>query len=406
MPTSACPDLLRPLTFACIPRLLQTVSYEHAQQLLAAEELVFRAIATDEPGSKAQDAGLSFLAYLQSTWMPQVMWTSWSRKGREDAARRMGIPFENVLPTTNHLEAFNGSLKKTHLPQWQHSGSRLRFDLLIYHLTVNILPRVYGRHRMLTGYRSWKSERFRSAAGGKSLHAEGIPDTHLAAGSHASLTDAESRPWYWHQPDERRDADAAIILRRNLIQPIPALVPYELWAVCSSSSVVAETFSSPPSLYSLTCHPSGSATCTCQDWLRRGGSCKHLRAFKIIIDSWSAHGALAYKFSSPASREEAIQLDQQNRLWYGPHYDRSVTQAATAFPTGERELSRNKLCLSSDRFFLLVASNAQTAPQPCPIILPPRTMGDSVASLEHELRLLEGVDSGEFNIQSICGPSL
>ncbi|KAI0358662.1 hypothetical protein OH77DRAFT_1375718, partial [Trametes cingulata] len=95
--------------------LLQTTCYEDAVLLLDIEEAVLRAISKDEPSEKASSAGLSYLSYIRTTWMPKDMWVGWSRRGREEAARRMAIPVEDVLPTTNHLEAFNGSLKKTHL---------------------------------------------------------------------------------------------------------------------------------------------------------------------------------------------------------------------------------------------------------------------------------------------------
>jgi len=44
----------------------------------------------------------------------------------------LGISVEGVIPTTNHLEAFNGILKRKHIHRWQHSGKRLRIDLLVY----------------------------------------------------------------------------------------------------------------------------------------------------------------------------------------------------------------------------------------------------------------------------------
>ncbi|EIW63778.1 uncharacterized protein TRAVEDRAFT_97696, partial [Trametes versicolor FP-101664 SS1] len=96
--------------------LLQTVAHEVAVTLLADEEETLHAIATaDAAGGKASQAGLSYLEYLRSQWMPVPMWTGWSRRGRENAAKRMGISVDEVLPTTNHLEAFNGSLKRNHL---------------------------------------------------------------------------------------------------------------------------------------------------------------------------------------------------------------------------------------------------------------------------------------------------
>lgn len=101
-----------------------------------------------------------YLDYMISTWMPNEMWASWSRYGREKAASQLGVSLEGVIPTTNHLESLNGSLKRKYVPQWQHSGHRLRFDMLLYHLTSSILPQIYAQHRMVAQYSAWKASRF------------------------------------------------------------------------------------------------------------------------------------------------------------------------------------------------------------------------------------------------------
>lgn len=88
------------------------------------------------------DAVTKYLDYMASTWMSVELWSSWSRYGREKAAAQLCIPLEGVIPTTNHLESLNGNLKRKYVPQWQHSGHRLRFDLLLYHLVSHILPQI------------------------------------------------------------------------------------------------------------------------------------------------------------------------------------------------------------------------------------------------------------------------
>ncbi|KAL6298230.1 hypothetical protein BKA93DRAFT_711361, partial [Sparassis latifolia] len=96
--------------------LLQSTKHNAATQLVDRQDEDFRnIIATDTQAKAAGEAGLKFIVYLRQTWMPVDLWQSWSKRGREDAATKMGIPIDEVLPTTNHLEAFNGSLKKSHL---------------------------------------------------------------------------------------------------------------------------------------------------------------------------------------------------------------------------------------------------------------------------------------------------
>jgi hypothetical protein len=81
--------------------------------------------------------------------------------------------------------------------------------------------------------------------------------------------------------------------------------------------------------YYMTIHPSGSATCTCMDWLKRGGACKHLRAFRYLIDTWSSNGQLQYTCRFPQSRDEALKIDDQNRHWYRQWYNMAVMTIST-----------------------------------------------------------------------------
>ncbi|KAF8583484.1 hypothetical protein K439DRAFT_1647218 [Ramaria rubella] len=93
------------------------------------------------------NAGLSFLKYLTDTWMLVSLWGSWSQKGHLEASRHLKIPVEGVIPMTNHLEAFNGILKRKHIGQWQHAGKHLHLDVLIHLLVMHILPGIFStRH--------------------------------------------------------------------------------------------------------------------------------------------------------------------------------------------------------------------------------------------------------------------
>lgn len=58
------------------------------------------------------------LDYLQSYWGREALWQSWSDFGRCVAAVCLGCVVEGVLPTTNHLESFNGVSKRKHLKRW------------------------------------------------------------------------------------------------------------------------------------------------------------------------------------------------------------------------------------------------------------------------------------------------
>ncbi|KAI0258025.1 hypothetical protein BC834DRAFT_837033, partial [Gloeopeniophorella convolvens] len=250
-----------------INRLIQSTHHETAKAAVAAERQHFLKLQGDRSSKPSADKGLAFLAYLDSFWMRKDMWRSWSQSGRVEAAARMGIPIDGVLPTTNHLEAFNGVFKNKYLPQWQRSGYRLRFDVLILHLVRHILPHIFTLVRQRGEIAAWRRARF-------SVAAEGAPLLRSRAG--AQSTSNSSRPMAWFGNDPQRDQLAAEILRSQRLFPVISRNTNELWACCATSASHPGTKES--ARYWLTLHLSGVATCTCPDWLQRGGACKHLRS--------------------------------------------------------------------------------------------------------------------------------
>ncbi|KAI0688087.1 hypothetical protein BC835DRAFT_1285489, partial [Cytidiella melzeri] len=106
------------------------------------------------------DGIAKYLDYLLTTWMPQELWSSRSLHGHKKVVNCLGIPVQGVLPTTNHLESLNGNLKQKYVPQWQHSGHCLQFDMLLYCLVSNNLPQIYAQHCMVTQYNTWRHKQF------------------------------------------------------------------------------------------------------------------------------------------------------------------------------------------------------------------------------------------------------
>ncbi len=99
---------------------------------------------------------------------------------------------------------------------------------------------------------------------------------------------------------------------------ISSQCPFELWVMCRSSAM-------PDRKYWLTLHPLGAATCTCQDSIYCSGACKHLCVFRLLIETWGHGGNLATTYHFPLSLEEAIQIEEHNHCWYGPHLDHAIT---------------------------------------------------------------------------------
>ncbi|KAI0324238.1 hypothetical protein GY45DRAFT_1340931 [Cubamyces sp. BRFM 1775] len=270
--------------------LLETVRYEDALHLVTSQECGLSRIASQgAKGEKAAVAIKSFVQYLQGTWMPMEMLRSWAKKGQVDVAALMKIPLEKVVTTSNHLESFNGKLKKAHIPQWQHSGRRLRFDILIYHLVADIVPRIFARHCVTSAYEHWKTERFRAATGGADLHAM-AGRVEASARSHTGMPAAGLIPRAWYPSDPRRDLHAQTLYDHRHLTPIEASCPYELWV-----------------------------TCKC------GAACKHLCTFRLLIEGGSAAGLLEHRFLFPLTEAEAIDTENCNRRWYGDAYPSAVT---------------------------------------------------------------------------------
>ncbi|EPS94045.1 hypothetical protein FOMPIDRAFT_1097535, partial [Fomitopsis schrenkii] len=97
-------------------RLLATTEHEDALSIIIGVETLFQSMLLSDPsGQPAATAVNEFIAYLRGTWMPYPLWRSWARRGRIDAAERMGVDIDFILPTTNHLESFNGSLKRKYI---------------------------------------------------------------------------------------------------------------------------------------------------------------------------------------------------------------------------------------------------------------------------------------------------
>lgn len=320
---------------------------------------------------KAGKSGLNFLDYLDANWMAEDLWLSWSQRGKNDAAERLNIPITDVLPTTNHLESFNGVLKLRHVAHWKHSGTRLRFDVLILHLIRDILPYLFARLRVLFRFHEWKGVRFQEAAGGVDLMlAQKMRLNHQTMGV---------RTLAWFSVDDARDKLATEILKSGRLHPIASLRPYELWATCSTS--IADPHDINHNRYWLTIHLSGAATCTCPDWLQRAGACKHLRAFKQAIEAWVQNGAIdtTYLYQFPSTREAAENVLERNLTWYGSHYSSAVTFPVD-LPAGQCHMSNTPPAT------MIMHENAPIVPAPS---LPPAHCLDNDPAASHLIEVEE-----------------
>ncbi|KAF8197588.1 hypothetical protein BJ912DRAFT_1078958 [Pholiota molesta] len=305
--------------------LLATTTYDEASNLVSQEQKSISTIIETTPAAaKHGSASLLYLAYLRNTWLEKSLWASWSQSGRDQAAIVLSRPVEGVIPTTNHLESFNAVLKRKYIPRWQRSGNRLRFDVFIHYLALKILPELFAQRRMKTHYEAWVQTRFQTI---------GESDARLCVQTQQQApksTSGSAEILAWFSDDRPRDLKAKQILAASpsRVNLITSSRPYEIWATCAASN---EEIHNPLHLrYWLTMHPSGSATCTCLDWLKFGGACKHLRALRFLVLA-IGHPKLPFpEYTFPKSYLEAREILLRNRAWYGPHFEVSVTTHACA----------------------------------------------------------------------------
>lgn len=304
--------------------LLLTDKHVDAINLITGEEAFLNDLSlTTAEAKRHAGAGIAYLGYMRETWLNESLWSSWSQHGRDRASTKLQRPVEGILPTTNHLESFNAVLKRKHIPAWQRSGNRLRFDIFIHHLILKILPEIFAQRRMQHDFNLWVSQRFHQVSGGQDLRKH---DKSQKSG--APTTPSIILAWF--SEDAARDQKAQQIVAVSRIFQIPSGRPYEVWATCAASN--ADIRITNHLRYWLTIHPTGSATCTCYDWITNGGACKHLRALRILIQSSSKLklplSSNSYHF--PVSRANAEIITQRNKAWYGPYLDVSVTPYTNA----------------------------------------------------------------------------
>ena len=96
--------------------LVATACIADARDLIGKEVEKLKEMAGE---TEVAEKALTHLTYLRDYWTTDSLWACWSDFGRRYAASILNCPYELVLPTTNHLESFNGLLKRKHLRRWQ-----------------------------------------------------------------------------------------------------------------------------------------------------------------------------------------------------------------------------------------------------------------------------------------------
>nr|VWO97430.1 Linoleate diol synthase [Ganoderma boninense] len=275
--------------------MLETRSHDAAQSLVAEERQTLEKLRVDEPVSEAAVAGaIQHLDYLLNYWLDVDLWKSWSLYGREFAAELLRCEVDGVLPTTNHLESFNGVLKRKHLRRWQRGGRRLRVDVLLHVIVFSILPAIFEARRLDSDEDARIATQIRSLPGG----------AELLRTRTTSQQQADQRLYAYLCPDPERDAAAQALLEHNQIS-VPTYHEQSRTFDFDCFSSLATVHDAVPVMYALSLGLNGAATCTCPDLQNRGGACKHLRAALLRLEHLRSSGISIPPISLPDSVDDA-----------------------------------------------------------------------------------------------------
>lgn len=317
--------------------LVQTLSFEAAESIIENEADVLREeieIGDGDTGP-ACEAALVHLEYLSSYWLSEDLWRSWSDFGRHAAAKILGCTIEIVIPTTNHLEAFNRVIKHNHIGHQQHGGRRLRLDVLLHFMVTDMLPSIFEQRAMSAAEHGRYKEWVLALPGGDQLWKEREAGRRVLA------------PVAYLVPDASRDAAAQEILSHiQLSAPTPDAEGF----LFTCYSTLATQHDKTPKLYSIKLAYVGIASCNCADFIQRGGACKHLRAALLSLQ----HLREQYKIPIipiPTSEQDARTLVNRLTLYRADHDSHNVAPQVVVAPIARSvkvldDLLRNELGLS------------------------------------------------------------
>lgn len=288
-----------------------------ARQNIAAEETILWTLCTD---LGVLNQALEHIRYLLNYWTTDAFWPSWSDFGRRVAAQVMKCSVEGVLPTTNHLESFNGLLKRKHLKRFQRNGRRLRVDVLVKMLVTTVLPSIFEQRALeLAEEKRWDRWLAKQSGGVALLVQRTQADTQ-------KVTTVA-----WLQPNADRDERAAKILADRQIMS-PVRTDTALTFECYSS--LATEADPNPFIYNIELNDNRTASCTCADFRKHGGACKHLRAALLRIEELRQQGVKMPNFNLPKTQSEAYAL---NMVLHSPTaltaYSEADWDARRATPT-------------------------------------------------------------------------
>ncbi|CAG8461329.1 5758_t:CDS:2, partial [Scutellospora calospora] len=200
------------------------------------------------------------------TYLRNVLKEAWTIDGNENiAAKLLGISFEKLPTTNNHLEGLNEYLKNNQISRFQRNNRLLRADVLYTVLVNEIIPNILSLRNLVKNLEQEKAERRKEFNIIKQL-------------DHKVLQQEFFKVAYL-APSLKRDESAKKLLQTKKV------IKYEIEQITGKIFVQVESETTPHLVYTTCVY--GQATdicCQCIDFLQRGIMCKHLRAATLYID--------------------------------------------------------------------------------------------------------------------------
>ena len=260
-------------------------------------------LATDADLASSANSGLEYLNYLSKTWLVKSLWQSWSQYGRLEAAKILNKSVNHIAPTTNHLESFNGVLKRKYLRQFQKGGRRIRIDLLVYLLATRILPGIFQQRKVEEEFYLWLSLRFNEQSGGCNLLQERLSLQRSSKAMSSSDKDIKYEFTWWSSDSQSLHQDEALyIITKHRIADFKWIDGFTITATCASSHVDVRIQGHMRYNLMLNCY--GWGTCSCPSFHKFGSACKHLWAFRLVVVQMRTR----YSFIFPDTEDVACSI--------------------------------------------------------------------------------------------------
>ncbi|KAK6987850.1 hypothetical protein R3P38DRAFT_3230019 [Favolaschia claudopus] len=187
--------------------------------------------------------------------------------------------------------------KRIHLRRWQKGGRRLRVDVLIHAIAVHILPSIFKERSLISEQASRIAALVRLLPGGAAL---------LDKPNQIQTVTAVPGVAYLISDPVRDERAREMVVNRQIGQPTS--LPGNLGLVLEAYSSRAFAVDTNATTYTIRLGFNGVVTCTCEDFKKQGGACKHIRGALMIVAALRCRGIHIPDIPIPPSLADAQAL--------------------------------------------------------------------------------------------------